>query len=106
MFTLAYVTLPSMDYEIFTEDGKRGWIGTWYNNSSDNLTPNGPPVKTHLVDETNVFVSNGAPEGITTAWTLKLQGKSRKFEQDTLFEFGLVVAGRAKVSYIIYLLVD
>ena len=91
------MTLPSLDFDIYTEEGERGWIGSWFNNGPDNITAIGEPVKVQLVDETNILVSTSAPKGLTEAWTLKLQGKLRPRTADTLFEFGLTVAGRAKL---------
>lgn len=92
------MTMPSLDYEIFTEKGERGWIGSWYSNGDDGLTATGSPIKSQLVDETRIFVSTSSPEGLTPKWTLKLQGKLKPRPTATKFEFGLTVAGRAKVS--------
>jgi beta-glucosidase len=41
--------------------------------------------------------STSYPDNITYRWTMKLEGRLKPREKDTLFEFGLIVAGRAKV---------
>lgn len=41
--------------------------------------------------------STSYPETITKRWTLKLKGVLKPREKDTLFEFGLIIAGRAKL---------
>ena len=66
-------------------------------NDTDGLTAIGEPVKTQLIDESNMFVSMSLPEGITEKWTLKLDGKLKPRDRDVDFEFGVTVAGRAKV---------
>lgn len=72
-------------------------MGSWYSNGPDGLTAIGEPLKVHVIDETNIFVSVSQPKGITERWTLKLQGKFKPRPVDTKYEFGLTVAGRAKV---------
>lgn len=52
----------------------------------------------NVVDETNAFISIDRPKGVAAAFTLHLRGKFKPREKDTKFEFGLTVAGRAKVS--------
>lgn len=41
--------------------------------------------------------STSYPDEITKKWTLKLKGQLKPREKDTLFEFGLIAAGRAKL---------
>ncbi|THH14189.1 hypothetical protein EW146_g6124 [Bondarzewia mesenterica] len=94
----AFMTLPSLDFDIFTETGERGWIGTWHKHESDeSMNALDEPLETHLIDETRIFVSLSAPGGLTRRWTLKLRGQLRPRPYDTDFEFGLSVAGRAKL---------
>jgi len=64
------------------------------------MVPVKEPMLTHVIDETRVFVHFYAPEGITRRWTLKLHGELRPRPYDVQFEFGLIVAGRAKVCRI------
>ncbi|KDQ59962.1 glycoside hydrolase family 3 protein [Jaapia argillacea MUCL 33604] len=92
-----YMTLPSLDYDIFTPSGQPGWLGTWYSHTSpDSMTPLSVPFKKQVIDETRIFISAEAPVGITKRWTLKLEGVIKR-EEDCLFEFGLIAAGRAKL---------
>lgn len=91
--------MPSLDYEMFTTTGERGWIGSWHKHTSDDtLTPVDEVMEERLIDETRVFISTSVPEGITKRWTMKLRGQLKPRERDCTFEFGLTVAGRAKVS--------
>ena len=49
--------MPSMDYDIFTEDGKRGWTGSWFSHESDeSMTPLAAPLKSQYIDETRIFL--------------------------------------------------
>ncbi|KAF9047159.1 glycoside hydrolase family 3 protein [Hymenopellis radicata] len=91
-------SMPTLDYELVTEDGKPGWTASWYCHQDDeSMTPAVEPTKTQLVDETRIFVSVSAPEGMTRRWTMKLRGFLKPRESDGNFEFGLEVAGRAKL---------
>ena len=102
-FQIAYKTMPSLDYEMFTTTGERGWIGSWHKHiSDDSLTPVDEVLEERLIDETRLFISTSVPEGITKRWTLKLRGQLKPRERDCTFEFGLTAAGRAKVSLCSY----
>jgi beta-glucosidase len=91
-------TTPSLDYDIFTADGRRGWTGAWYSHAHATGYELGALVAEQLIDETRIFISTSAPAGITPRWTLKLRGQLKPRERDCTFEFGLIVAGRAKVG--------
>ncbi|CAL1703114.1 unnamed protein product [Somion occarium] len=94
----AYMQMPTLEYDIFTNEGKRGWLGEWYTHENDeSMTPVDPPVKTQYIDETRLFISTSYPEGITKRWTLKLRGQLKPRDHDCDFEFGLISAGRAKL---------
>ncbi|KAJ3996989.1 glycoside hydrolase family 3 protein [Lentinula boryana] len=94
----AYMTMPTLEQELITEDGKPGWIGTWYSHLDDvSMTPAEEPMSSFPVDETRIFISTSYPKELTTRWTLKLRGFLRPRKVDTSFEFGLMVAGRAKL---------
>lgn len=97
----AYKLMPSLDYEIFTPSGERGWIASWYSHVDETGFEIKPePLKEHLVDETNIIVSDEAPEDITKRWTMKLKGQLKPREKDCEFEFGVFVAGRARVYFL------
>jgi beta-glucosidase len=99
-FPSANLVLPSLDFELETEDGKRGWTGTWFAHESDDsdkpLSESfGPPLH---VDETRMFFSyEVANKGITRRWSMRVEGKLKPRDKDCEFEFGLTVSGRAKV---------
>ncbi|KAF9041689.1 glycoside hydrolase family 3 protein [Panaeolus papilionaceus] len=94
----AFKMLPSLDYEIMTPSGERGWIGTWHAHLDDqSLVALDEVFLGRIIDETMMYLTTAAPPGITQRWTLKLQGQLKKRETDCLFEFGLTVAGRAKL---------
>ncbi|TFY77060.1 hypothetical protein EWM64_g6952 [Hericium alpestre] len=94
----AALTLPLLDFDLITENGERGWIGTWHKHEhEESMDALEEPFQTRLIDETRIFVSLSAPEGITRRWTMKLRGKLRPRPYDVKFEFGLAVSGRAKL---------
>ncbi|KAI0782097.1 glycoside hydrolase superfamily [Abortiporus biennis] len=98
---------PTLDYDIYTDDGERGWTGEWFAHENDeSMTPLEKPMKIQLVNETRIFISTSYPEGITKRWTLRLTGKFKPRDVDTLFEFGLIAAGRAKLFVDDQLVVD
>ncbi|KDQ59964.1 glycoside hydrolase family 3 protein [Jaapia argillacea MUCL 33604] len=92
-----YKMLPTLDYNLRTKTGARGWTGTWYAHESDtSLTPLSTPFKEEVIDEIRVFISTEKPKGLTRSWTLKLEG-IMEVEKGGEWEFGLTVAGRAKL---------
>ncbi|TFY57890.1 hypothetical protein EVJ58_g6745 [Rhodofomes roseus] len=94
----ATMLTPSLDYDMFTADGRRGWIGEWYKHENDeSMTPVGGPIEEQYIDETRMFFSTSYPAELTKRWTLKVKGQLKPREKDTLFEFGLTSAGRAKL---------
>lgn len=53
---LATMTSPTLDFEIVTEKGDRGWIGEWFpHESDDSMVPLPTPIKTQYIDETRAF---------------------------------------------------
>ncbi|KAF8162621.1 beta-glucosidase [Crassisporium funariophilum] len=94
----ANMTMPSLDYDMFTESGERGWIGSWHSHVDDeSMTPLDDVLETRTIDETRMFISTSTPNGITKKWTMKLRGQLKPRSYDCIFEFGLTVAGRAKL---------
>jgi beta-glucosidase len=91
---------PSLDYEMITESGERGWICSWYKHiDDDSMIALDHPFEQRLIDETRIFVSTSTPKGITKRWTMKLNGQLKPKPYDRKFEFGMAVAGRAKVRW-------
>ncbi|KAG8986365.1 hypothetical protein FRB90_004056 [Tulasnella sp. 427] len=91
----AYRQLPVLDKSIMTASGEAGWTATWHSHDEHDR-PLDEPIKTLHLTETNIFVSNSSPVGITERWTMKLKGKLRALEKDAPWQFGLIVAGRAR----------
>jgi beta-glucosidase len=92
------MNLPTLENELHTADGRKGWIGTWYSHTSDDsMEPVEEPIAERYIDETKMLMLGSAPPGITKRWTLRVKG-FLKVEKDTKFEFGLTTAGRAKVG--------
>ena len=55
--SIAYMQMPTLDYDIFTSDGKRGWIGEWFTHENDDsMTPLVEPMKMQYIDGTKVFI--------------------------------------------------
>lgn len=93
--------MPSLDYDIFTPSGERGWIASWHAHLNDeSMVAKEEVYEEMLLDETRIFISVDKPNGITERWTVKLRGQLKPREKDGLFEFGLTVAGRAKVRVV------
>ncbi|EIW85859.1 glycoside hydrolase family 3 protein [Coniophora puteana RWD-64-598 SS2] len=93
-----YMEKPTLDYEMLTEDGKPGWTAEWFAHENDeSMTAVAQPMETRYVDETRIFISTSYPNGITFRWTQRLTGYLKPRERDCDFEFGLSVAGRAKL---------
>ena len=104
-FFLAYKSLPSLEYDIFTASGERGWIGNWHCHADDGVIPHDEILKTQFIDETRMFVGMSTPQGITRHWTMKLRGYLKPRPYDCTFEFELTVAGRAKVHTTLLIIV-
>ncbi|KAF7974223.1 hypothetical protein HWV62_13094 [Athelia sp. TMB] len=94
----AYMTKPSLDHEMLTFTGERGWLAAWHaHTSEDSMEPLSEALKTQVVDETRMFIGTSIPAGITRRWTMKLTGQLKPRDHERLFEFGMAVAGRAKL---------
>ncbi|KAH7903362.1 glycosyl hydrolase family 3 C-terminal domain-containing protein, partial [Hygrophoropsis aurantiaca] len=93
-----YMEMPSLDFEMLTPTGERGWISSWYAHEDDeSMAAVSQPMATRLIDETRMILSMSAPKGITRRWTMKFEGQLKPRAHDCTFEFGLTVAGRAKL---------
>ena len=64
------------------------------------------PLKTQYIDESNMFFSDSPPKELTQYWSLRVKTHMIPLEQDTEFEFGLTVVGRAKLFVDGELIVD
>nr|QNS30905.1 beta-glucosidase [Auricularia heimuer] len=97
--TRSFKNLPSLDFELTTTpSGKRGWHLSWFTHSaSDPMQPLPDAVREMDVDETYALLSDAKTDGLTERWSLRLRGFLVPRERDCEFEFGLTVAGRAKL---------
>ena len=51
------MTMPTLDFDIVTEDGRRGWMGYWHAHESDeSMVPLAEPMKAQYIDETKIFI--------------------------------------------------
>ena len=92
--------MPTLDFDLVSPSGERGFLGSWFSHESDeSMIPLPTPMGTRLIDETRMFIGISIPVGITRRWTLRLEGQLKPRAHDCVFEFGLTVAGRAKVRF-------
>jgi beta-glucosidase len=96
---VVFKVTPSLDLDIITPTGQRGWLGTWHKHESDDsMVVVEEPVQTRMIDETRILLDlSDLKDDLTRKWTLRLRGQLVPREKDMIFEFGLTVAGRAKV---------
>ncbi|EJD35757.1 beta-glucosidase [Auricularia subglabra TFB-10046 SS5] len=103
----AFKSLPSLDYELLTPEGKRGWRMEYYNHSTEHPDkPLDKPVRTLDVTESTVLLNDANLDDMTPEWTLRLRGVLAPRDADGEFEFGLTVSGRAKLFVDGQLVVD
>ena len=49
--------MPTLENEVITEDGRPGWMGSFYSHESDDsMTPLNNPLVTYCLDSTRVFL--------------------------------------------------
>ncbi|KAF8993944.1 glycoside hydrolase family 3 protein [Cyathus striatus] len=102
-----YRTMPSLDFDLVTSTGERGWTGSWHAHvSDDSLEALPESMGERYIDETKIFLNTSYPKGITRRWTMKLKGYLKERERDCEFEFGIIAAGRAKLYVDGELIVD
>ncbi|KAI4528597.1 glycoside hydrolase family 3 protein [Schizophyllum commune Loenen D] len=94
----AYLKMPSLDYDIQTDSGERGWTGHWFQHTEEeSMTPKDTPFLEQHITETSCFFSLSVPKGLTRIYSLKLKGVLKPRPYDCTFKFGLISAGRAKL---------
>lgn len=60
-----FMTLPTLEDELFTENGERGWIGAFYTHEdNESMTPVGGPIGTRVIDETRIFFRYELPQTV------------------------------------------
>ncbi|KAJ2912342.1 hypothetical protein MD484_g8076, partial [Candolleomyces efflorescens] len=61
-------------YDLFTADGKLGWIGTWHSHlDDDSMPPIETPIADRFIDETRVFISTSTPHRVSLNAVTRLQ---------------------------------
>ncbi|CAE6520641.1 unnamed protein product [Rhizoctonia solani] len=90
----AHKFLPTLENLLTTPDGHPGWEARFYTHD-ENQQPKDEVAK-FVLNDTRVKLNDFLPEGLTSSWTIKLKG-TLKVEKTAPFEFGLTVAGRAKL---------
>ncbi|KAG8761181.1 hypothetical protein FRC14_006230 [Serendipita sp. 396] len=91
-----FLTLPGIEREVVTEDGRIGFDGAWYCHD-ENDQPLSKPHVTQRFDTSTLLIVDSTPDGLTTHWTLKLKGHFKPREEDTVYNFGTSVVGRSKL---------
>ena len=72
---LAYLKMPSLDYDMQTDSGERGWTGTWFQHTEEeSMTAKDTPLLKQHITETSCFFSLSVPKGLTRIYSLKLEG--------------------------------
>ena len=87
--------LPTLEAFLTTESGNSGWDCHFYNHDEEQ-NPIGEPVAKFVLQDTRVKLNDFLPEGLTSTWTIKLNGKLN-VPRTAEYELGLTVAGRAKL---------
>ncbi|KAH8102834.1 putative beta-glucosidase from glycoside hydrolase family GH3 [Cristinia sonorae] len=91
----AHKYLPTLENSLTTADGKRGWSCKFYNHDKNgNIT--GSSIAGFVLTDTRVKLNDFLPAGLTSTWTIKLEGKL-EVDKTAEYELGLTVAGRAKL---------
>jgi beta-glucosidase len=87
---------PTVEKFIRTHDGQPGWTCDFYAYDEHTEERAAEPVATFVITDTRVKVNDFLPAGLGSTWGLELRAK---FTPDMTgpYEFGLTVAGRARL---------
>lgn len=100
---LAHMYMPSLEDRLTTPDGEPGWLCIFY--THDEAGNPKDEVSRFVLQDTRVKLNDFMPEGLGDTWTMKLRG-ILSVERSGPFDFGLSVAGRAKLFVNNKLVVD
>lgn len=92
----AHKYLPTLEAYLKTPSGLLGWQCTFYTDKG---------VVVHVLNTTAIKLNDFLPSGLTTNWTIKLEGKLT-VDKTAVYEFGLAVAERAKLRVDGELIID
>ncbi|PPQ81597.1 hypothetical protein CVT26_013572 [Gymnopilus dilepis] len=95
--------LPTLESNLRTPRGDAGWLCTFF--AHDEHGEISYPVQQFILNDTRVKLNDFLPQGLTPTWSIKLEGKLT-LDKTCRFEFGLTVAGRAKLWVDGSLLID
>ncbi|TFY72401.1 hypothetical protein EVG20_g640 [Dentipellis fragilis] len=90
----AHKYLPTLENELKTSDGKPGWLCTFFTHDEEGNPDRA--IADFVVRDTRIKLNDFLPEGLTPTWSIKLEGLLT-LDKSGPFEFGLTVAGRAKL---------
>ncbi|EJU05925.1 hypothetical protein DACRYDRAFT_127572 [Dacryopinax primogenitus] len=91
----AHNRAPALEQDIVTEDGRPGWIATFYEMKADGTLTS--PVDTVYLEETYQLMSDADINLKGVSWWAIFRGKLRPRKEKVKFRFGLTTAGRAKL---------
>ncbi|KAF5386631.1 hypothetical protein D9615_001768 [Tricholomella constricta] len=90
----AHKYLPTLENSLVTPAGESGWLCTFYSHEEDGSLSD--PLESFILRDTRVKLNDFLPKGLTSTWTIKLEGKLT-VDKSAPYELGLTVAGRAKL---------
>ncbi|RXW21014.1 hypothetical protein EST38_g4842 [Candolleomyces aberdarensis] len=90
----AHKYLPTLESQLTTPSGEKGWVCTFY--AHDDAGNPTIELESFILHDTRVKLNDFLPAGLTPEWTIKLRG-TLTLDATGSFEFGLTVAGRAKL---------
>lgn len=91
---IAHKYLPTLEAYLKTPSGLPGWQCTFYTQDAQG-TPSTEVAK-YVLNTTAIKLNDFLPSGLTPNWKIKLEGKLT-VDKTAVYEFGLAVAGRAKL---------
>ncbi|KDQ17192.1 glycoside hydrolase family 3 protein [Botryobasidium botryosum FD-172 SS1] len=91
----AHKSLPALDDKMTTESGQPGWDCTFHNQDTEGNVAD-KVIAHYVLKSTDAVFCDSLPADITPNWTVRFKG-ILKVDRTAPFEFGLTVAGQAKL---------
>ncbi|PCH38789.1 glycoside hydrolase family 3 protein [Wolfiporia cocos MD-104 SS10] len=92
----AHRYLPTLENHLTTQSGKPGWTCSFYNHDAQDHPIFDKPIAEFILADTRIRLNDFLPDRLTTNWTIRVQGLLT-MDKTTTYEFGLTVAGRARL---------
>jgi beta-glucosidase len=92
----AHKFLPTIESLLTTPNGEPGWSCAFHAHKEGTEEPVAEPVGTFVLTDTRVKLNDFLPAGLGPTWSLELRG-SMKPPTTGPYEFGIAVAGRARL---------